>query len=100
MFAQDLSEGLPKPLLSRIGEYRLAVVDPPRGGLSKAMLSALCAAPLERLIYVSCDPASLARDAAQLAKAGFAVRSWTLFDTFPRTPHMEAVALLTRTKAA
>lgn len=100
MFAQDLQEGLPKPLLSRIGEYRLAVVDPPRGGLSKAMVAALSSAPLGRLIYVSCDPASLARDVSLLAKAGYSVHSWTLFDTFPRTPHMEAVALLTRSKPA
>jgi tRNA/tmRNA/rRNA uracil-C5-methylase (TrmA/RlmC/RlmD family) len=42
----------------------------------------------------------MARDAMLLAKAGYGVHSWTLFDTFPRTAHMEAVALFTRAKPA
>ena len=100
MFAQDLNEGLPKPVMSRISEYRLAVVDPPRGGLSRAIVSALSASEIRRIIYVSCDPAAMARDAMLLAKAGFGVHAWTLFDTFPRTAHMEAVALFTRTQPA
>ena len=100
MFAQDLNEGLPKPVLSRISEYRLAVVDPPRGGLSRAIVSALSTSEIRRIIYVSCDPAAMARDAMLLGKAGFGVHSWTLFDTFPRTAHMEAVALFTRTQPA
>jgi tRNA/tmRNA/rRNA uracil-C5-methylase (TrmA/RlmC/RlmD family) len=76
------------------------VVDPPRGGLSRAIVAALSTSEIRRIIYVSCDPAAMARDAMLLAKAGFGVHSWTLFDTFPRTAHMEAVALFTRTQPA
>ena len=74
----------------------LVVLNPPRGGLDSAVPPALLAQPPARLIYVSCDPATLARDVARLAGA-FALRSLRCFDLFPQTAHVETVAELVRT---
>jgi 23S rRNA (uracil1939-C5)-methyltransferase len=71
------------------------VVDPPRAGLAMAVRRALVERRPERLTYVSCHPATLARDLAQLA-AVFAVESVVLFDLFPQTGHMESVVQLVR----
>jgi 23S rRNA (uracil1939-C5)-methyltransferase len=94
--SHDLRRGLPDAMLSRQGEYRVAVLDPPRGGLSRELVEHLGVGSLERIGYVSCDPPALARDVAALRGHGFALASWTLVDLFPRTPHIEAIALLTR----
>lgn len=74
----------------------LAVVDPPRAGLERTVIDALCNSEIERLAYVSCDPATLARDLAVFASSGFAVESVTPFDMFPQTYHVETVAMLSR----
>jgi 23S rRNA (uracil1939-C5)-methyltransferase len=73
------------------GAPDVVVLDPPRTGLSPRALQRVvdCRAP--RIVYVSCDPPTLARDAAALAKHGFAVESAQAFDLFPNTPHVEAV---------
>ena len=70
------------------------VVDPPRAGLSKPVLEHLCRLLPRRLVYISCDPATLARDIAALARAGYRVRSVHLVDQFPQTFHMESVVHL------
>lgn len=75
------------------GKWSTALIDPPRSGLDNNITSWLCAAGLQNIIYVSCNPATLARDLKRLAPA------WTLLelatvDMFPHTPHVEAVALL------
>ena len=75
---------------------RTTLVDPPRTGLSRAALAALAAAPPPRLVYVSCDVATLARDAAALAAAGFVVTNAELFDLFPGTAHVEMMVAMTR----
>jgi 23S rRNA (uracil1939-C5)-methyltransferase len=72
----------------------LVIVNPPRAGLDAAVTAALAAAPPQRLIYVSCDPATLARDIRRLGDR-FAVRSLRCFDLFPQTSHVETVAELT-----
>lgn len=72
------------------------IVDPPRTGLSKEVLQALGAARPERLIYVSCDPATLARDSRGLADHRLSLRSLRAFDLFPNTPHIETLAVFER----
>ncbi len=72
------------------------VVDPPRTGLSPVVSEALGAARPRRLVYVSCDPATLARDLRKFVAAGMRVASMTLFDMFPVTAHVETVVVLER----
>ena len=73
-----------------------AIVDPPRTGLSKAATAALAASAVRRIVYVSCDVATLARDIKALATAGFAITSLEGFDLFPNTAHVETLAVLQR----
>ncbi|HEY8485227.1 MAG TPA: TRAM domain-containing protein [Longimicrobiales bacterium] len=68
----------------------LVIVNPPRGGLDAAVVAALLEQPPERLVYVSCDPATLARDLSRLRER-FLPRSLRCFDLFPQTAHVETV---------
>jgi 23S rRNA (uracil1939-C5)-methyltransferase len=73
------------------------VVDPPRTGLGPALAKDLAAAAgAARLVYVSCEPATLARDLAVLAAEGLRLVSLRGYDLFPQTAHIEAIAVLTR----
>lgn len=72
------------------------IVDPPRTGLSKAALGALVKQRANRLIYVSCDPPTLARDARGLIDGGYRLDTLRAFDFFPTTPHVESLALFSR----
>lgn len=74
----------------------LIVVDPPRSGLGDEIVSALGRVAALRLAYVSCDPATLARDLRGLLADGYAIDSVTLFDLFPQTFHLETVVHLRR----
>lgn len=69
------------------------IIDPPRAGLSTAAADALKASAAPRIIYVSCDPATLARDAALLRESGYALELATPVDLFPQTYHVETVAV-------
>jgi 23S rRNA (uracil1939-C5)-methyltransferase len=69
------------------------VVDPPRTGLSKDATTGLLAWRAPRLVYVSCDPPTLARDAARLVASGYRLVSVEAFDFFPNTPHVETLAV-------
>jgi 23S rRNA (uracil1939-C5)-methyltransferase len=69
------------------------IVDPPRTGLSKEAVSAIIAHGSPRVVYVSCDPPTLARDARRLVDAGYALSSVRALDFFPNTPHVETVAV-------
>jgi 23S rRNA (uracil1939-C5)-methyltransferase len=69
------------------------IVDPPRTGLSKEAAEGIIRQSPERLIYVSCDPPTLARDARRLLDAGYRLQSMRAFDLFPNTPHVEALAI-------
>lgn len=71
-------------------------VDPPRKGCDQTTLETLVAMAPKKLIYISCDPATLARDVKYLTARGFALQSATPVDLFPRTAHVETVALLSR----
>jgi 23S rRNA (uracil1939-C5)-methyltransferase len=75
-------------------EVDLAIVDPPRRGMSKEAIAAVIQKAPPRLIYVSCDPATLARDASRLIQAGYQLVEVQPVDMFPQTYHIEAVALL------
>ncbi len=71
-----------------------AVVDPPRAGLSPQVTAYLLARKPGRLVYVSCDAATLARDLARLLAGGYRLEELRLFDFYPQTAHLEAVARL------
>jgi 23S rRNA (uracil1939-C5)-methyltransferase len=68
------------------------IVDPPRTGMSKAALSGAINLRARRILYVSCDVATLARDARRLVDAGYSLAQVDGFDLFPNTPHVETVA--------
>jgi 23S rRNA (uracil1939-C5)-methyltransferase len=72
------------------------LVDPPRTGLSRAVASALSASTARRLVYVSCDVATLARDARTLTDGRFHLVEMELFDLFPNTAHVETVTVFDR----
>ncbi len=73
-----------------------AVVDPPRAGLERVALDALVERRPGRIVYVSCDPATLARDARRLNEAGYSLVEVQPVDMFPQTCHIESVALFAR----
>ena len=72
------------------------VVDPPRAGLAQKVVARVAAAAPARIVYVSCNPSTLAPNAAQLRELGYRLTRVTPVDMFPHTPHIEAVALLER----
>lgn len=72
------------------------IVDPPRTGLPKEALDAIAASSVNRLIYVSCHPVTLARDTALLAEKGFKIRRAEAFAFYPQTPHLEMMLVLAR----
>ncbi len=74
----------------------LIVVDPPRAGLGAEITTLLAEIGAPALVYVSCDPATLARDLRPLLPAGYAIRNLTLADLFPQTFHIESVVELRR----
>lgn len=71
-------------------------VDPPRAGLAQEVVRALCRPGPRRLVYLSCDPATLARDLASLGEGGWRCATVRAFDLFPQTPHVETLVTLER----
>ena len=71
-------------------------LDPPRKGCDEACLSAVLELSPKRIVYVSCDPGSLARDMKYLREGGYVLEKWVGIDNFPRTGHVETVALLSK----
>ena len=74
----------------------LILVDPPRAGLERSALDGLLAQKAPRLIYISCDPATLGRDARRLVAGGYHLVQVTPFDLFPQTYHIESISLWQR----
>lgn len=74
----------------------VVTVDPPRKGLAEEVIASIVQMSPERVVYVSCDPATLARDVKRFAEQGYCVQRTAAVDLFPRTPHVETVALLSR----
>lgn len=83
-------------LARRPGRVETIVVDPPRTGISREAMSAVVRAGASRIVYVSCDPATMARDARRLVDGGYELTSLTAFDLFPNTPHVEALGVFAR----
>jgi 23S rRNA (uracil-5-)-methyltransferase RumA len=81
-------------------EADLVVVDPPRLGLERAVLEGIVALHPRRIIYVSCDPSTLARDLKRLVQRGYALRKVIPLDLFPQTYHIESVTLLEKPSGA
>lgn len=90
----ELYEGLAQDILPALKiKADLAIVDPPRAGLDKAVLDAIIRLGPKTLAYVSCDPSTLARDAARLVTGGYHLRQITPFDLFPQTYHIESISI-------
>ena len=83
-----------RPLLAEAGRPDVVVVDPPRAGLSKKVVRRLLECGARRIVYVSCNPTTLAPNAAQLGEGGYRLRRVRPVDMFPQTPHVECVAEL------
>jgi len=92
----DVVEGRVEDVLSANGleSPDMVVLDPPRAGLAAQAADHLADLAAPRIVYLSCDPATLARDVAVLTGRGYAVESTRAFDLFPQTPHVEALVVL------
>ena len=77
-------------------EVRTVIVDPPRTGLSRDALDGVVAIGASRVVYVSCDVATLARDARRMVDGGYDISRADAFDLFPNTPHVETVVVFDR----
>ncbi|MFI5334813.1 MAG: 23S rRNA (uracil(1939)-C(5))-methyltransferase RlmD, partial [Chlamydiales bacterium] len=88
--------GLAEEKIRKLEEVDVAVLNPPRGGCEASFLEALAQLKPKRILYVSCDPATLARDLQMLKQKGYTVDHVQPFDMFPQTMHVESVALLER----
>jgi 23S rRNA (uracil1939-C5)-methyltransferase len=98
-FAGDTRLALPE-LVQRAGRPDVLVVDPPRAGLSKKVVRRIVEASPKRIVYVSCNPTTLAPNAAELVEAGWTLRKVRPVDMFPQTHHIECVALFERLQGA
>jgi 23S rRNA (uracil1939-C5)-methyltransferase len=94
-FAGDVRLAM-RELVQEAGRPDTVVVDPPRSGLSQKVVRRIIEAGPGRIVYVSCNPTTLAPNAAQLVEAGYTLRRVRPVDMFPQTPHIECVALLER----
>ncbi len=88
--------GLLRSLADKGTRYDVVVVDPPRKGLGEGVCEHLASVAEERVVYVSCDPATLARDLRVLVARGFVLRDVRVFDMMPMTAQVEVVATLIR----
>jgi 23S rRNA (uracil1939-C5)-methyltransferase len=89
-----------RPLLERAGKPDVVLLDPPRPGLSRKIVRRVLECEAQRIVYVSCNPTTLAPNAAQLVEAGYRLRRVRPVDMFPQTPHIECVALFDKTAPA
>jgi 23S rRNA (uracil1939-C5)-methyltransferase len=85
-----------RPLVEKAGKPDVVVLDPPRAGLSAKIVRRVLECGAQRIVYVSCNPTTLAPNAAQLAEAGYKLARVRPVDMFPQTPHIECVALFER----
>jgi 23S rRNA (uracil1939-C5)-methyltransferase len=94
-FAGDIRTAM-RPLVEQAGDPDVVVVDPPRAGLSQKIVRRIVETGAKRIVYVSCNPTTLAPNARQVADAGWSLERVQPVDMFPQTPHIECVALFTR----
>lgn len=89
---------------SRVAELlnwaEVIILDPPRGGVAKPLRRMIAKSSAQHVVYVSCDPPSMARDVQSLTAGGWVVESLKLIDLFPRTPHCETVVYLSRSDSS
>ena len=98
--ANDSNEGGTYPGTLGAGkEFTALVLDPPRVGVDKAAIDAIAASGIGRIAYVSCNPATLARDCKLLCAGGYVINSVQPVDMFPETEHVETVCLLSKLNA-
>ncbi|NJN80398.1 MAG: class I SAM-dependent RNA methyltransferase [Anaerolineales bacterium] len=93
----DLYEGTAEEILPKLENQITTpthmIVDPPRSGIEKNALDAIINIKPQIIAYVSCDPSTLARDAARLIKGGYQLKVVTPFDLFPQTYHIESISI-------
>lgn len=94
-YVGDVGEILRGVFIKERKKADLLVVDPPRIGLEPEVLAAVAALRPARIVYISCNPATMARDIRFLADRGFTLKALQPLDMFPQTSHIEIVALLT-----
>lgn len=96
----ELYEGTAEEILpalaSQLTQPIHMIIDPPRAGLDKHVLDAILQIQPQVIAYVSCDPSTLARDAARLIKGGYTIKQVTPFDLFPQTYHIESISIFER----
>jgi 23S rRNA (uracil1939-C5)-methyltransferase len=83
-----------RPLIEQAGKPDVVIIDPPRAGLSQKIVRRVLECEAKKIVYVSCNPTTLAPNAAQMVEAGYKLRRVKPVDMFPQTPHIECVALL------
>jgi 23S rRNA (uracil1939-C5)-methyltransferase len=93
--AMNLFE-MTEELLLSMGKYDKWLIDPPRDGAMELVKSITPAIAPERIVYVSCNPATLARDAAELVQRGYVLKSAGVMNMFPQTSHVESIAVFER----
>ena len=93
----ELYEGAAEEVLpglaGRLDSSTLVIVDPPRAGIERHALDAILEIKPRMIAYVSCDPSTLARDAARLINGGYRLVEVTPFDLFPQTYHIESISI-------
>lgn len=89
-------ESIDKDIAKLVRQADIAILDPPRAGCRPDLLDAVAATSVDRIVYVSCDPATLARDIKHLNEHGFGFIEATPVDMFPNSSHVETVCLLSK----
>jgi len=93
---EGLAEEVLPGLVGHVSNVTYAIVDPPRAGLEKRVVDSILKLNPRVIAYVSCDPSTLARDAARLIHGGYHLKEVTPFDLFPQTYHIESISLFER----
>ncbi|HMD80185.1 MAG TPA: hypothetical protein VKE92_02685 [Anaerolineales bacterium] len=90
----ELYEGLAEDVIPHLkANPGVILVDPPRAGIERHALDAIIKLNPQMIAYISCDPSTLARDAARLINGGYRLKDVTPFDLFPQTFHIESISL-------
>ena len=91
---QVSSERVDKWVRGVKNKFDVVILDPPRSGAGQSVMQQICRQTLQKIIYIACDPAALARDVLIAKKNGWKLETVVAFDLFPQTHHIESVAVL------
>ena len=94
-FQGDVGEVMNKQFMQRNRQADVVILDPPRSGCDRSVLDAVRKTAAKKVIYISCNPATQARDMRYLMEAGFSLQCLQPLDMFPQTGHIEVIGLLT-----